>query len=205
METEQGKWVSKNIEKDGKQMDNKEKILEATIKVFNRKGLKFTMDDIASELSMSKKTIYTVFRDKESMFFAMVDYCFDKIKESEDEILSDDSLSTVEKIRGVLAVLPSGYKDVDFRQLYTLKDKYPNTYSRVEERLETGWEKTIALINQGIEEGSIRPVNVNLLKSMLEATIEQFFQRDILIRNQISYAEALEEVVNILVDGIVKR
>lgn len=205
METEQDKWVSENIEKDGKQMDNKEKILEATIKVFNRKGLKFTMDDIASELSMSKKTIYTVFRDKESMFFAMVDYCFDKIKESEDEILSDDSLSTVEKIRGVLAVLPSGYKDVDFRQLYTLKDKYPNTYSRVEERLETGWEKTIALINQGIEEGSIRPVNVNLLKSMLEATIEQFFQRDILIRNQISYAEALEEVVNILVDGIVKR
>lgn len=205
METEQDKWVSENIEKDGKQMDNKEKILEATIKVFNRKGLKFTMDDIASELSMSKKTIYTVFRDKESMFFAMVDYCFDKIKESENEILNDDSLSTVEKIRGVLAVLPSGYKDVDFRQLYTLKDKYPNTYSRVEERLETGWEKTIALINQGIEEGSIRPVNVNLLKSMLEATIEQFFQRDILIRNQISYAEALEEVVNILVDGIVKR
>lgn len=205
METKQNKWVSKNIEKDGKQMNNKEKILEATIKVFNRKGLKFTMDDIASELSMSKKTIYTVFRDKESMFFAMVDYCFDKIKESENEILSDDSLSTVEKIRGVLAVLPSGYKDVDFRQLYTLKDKYPNTYSRVEERLETGWEKTIALINQGIEEGSIRPVNVNLLKSMLEATIEQFFQRDILIRNQISYAEALEEVVNILVDGIVKR
>lgn len=205
METKQNKWVSKNIEKDGKQMNNKEKILEATIKVFNRKGLKFTMDDIASELSMSKKTIYAVFRDKESMFFAMVDYCFDKIKESESEILSDDSLSTVEKIRGVLAVLPSGYKDVDFRQLYTLKDKYPNTYSRVEERLETGWEKTIALINQGIEEGSIRPVNVNLLKSMLEATIEQFFQRDILIRNQISYAEALEEVVNILVDGIVKR
>ena len=205
METKQNKWVSKNIEKDGKQMNNKEKILEATIKVFNRKGLKFTMDDIASELSMSKKTIYTVFRDKESMFFAMVDYCFDKIKESESEILSDDSLSTVEKIRGVLAVLPSGYKDVDFRQLYTLKDKYPNTYSRVEERLETGWGKTIALINQGIEEGSIRPVNVNLLKSMLEATIEQFFQRDILIRNQISYAEALEEVVNILVDGIVKR
>ena len=53
-------------------MDNKEKILEATIKVFNRKGLKFTMDDIASELSMSKKTIYTVFRDKESLFYQMV-------------------------------------------------------------------------------------------------------------------------------------
>ena len=40
---------------------------------------------------------------------------------------------------------------------------------------------------------------------MMEATIEQFFQRDILIANQISYQEALDEVVNILVDGIVSR
>ena len=45
-------------------MDNKERILEATMKVFNKKGLKFTMDDIAEELSMSKKTIYTVFDNK---------------------------------------------------------------------------------------------------------------------------------------------
>ena len=34
--------------------------------------------------------------------------------------------------------------------------------------------------------------------------LEQFFQRDILITNQISYNEALEEVVNILVDGITR-
>lgn len=186
-------------------MDNKEKILEATIKVFNRKGLKFTMDDIASELSMSKKTIYTVFKDKETMFYQMVDYCFDKIKESEIDIINDDSLSTIEKIRGVLSVLPAGYKDVDFRQLYWLKDKYPKIYLKVEERLETGWESTMALINQGMEEGCVRPININLLKVMLEATIEQFFQRDILIRNQISYSDALDEVVGILVDGIAAK
>lgn len=185
--------------------DNKEKILEATIKVFNEKGLKFTMDDIASELSMSKKTIYTVFKDKETMFFQMVDYCFDNIKESEDKVLKDDSLSTVEKIRGILCVMPDGYKDIDFRQLYLLKDKYPKIYLKVEQRLETGWESTINLINQGIEEGVIRPVKIQVLKTMMEATIEQFFQRDILIANKISYAQALEEVVNILVDGIIAK
>ena len=73
----------------------KEKIIEATIRVFNQKGLKFTMDDIAKELSMSKKTIYTVFEDKESLLFEMVDYCFDKIKESEDAVLSDETLSKI--------------------------------------------------------------------------------------------------------------
>lgn len=183
----------------------REKILEATIRVFNRKGLKLTMDDLASELSMSKKTIYLVFRDKETLFGQMVDYCFDKIKESEAAVLRDETLSTVEKVHKILGVMPEGYRDVDFRQLYTLKDKYPVIYHKVEERLESGWEGTIALISQGVREGVIRPVNVQILKTMLEATIEQFFQRDILIASQISYWDALDEVVEIIVNGITAR
>ncbi len=182
--------------------DSKERILEATIKVFNKKGLKFTMDDIATELSISKKTIYKVFKDKETMFYDMVDYCFDAIKESEAEVVEDTTISTVEKVRRILSVLPEGYKSIDFRQLYELKAKYPKTYLRVEERLESGWENTIALIQQGIEEGEIRPVNVSILKTMIEATVEQFFQRDVLIVNEITYTDALEELVNIIVDGI---
>ena len=82
--------------------ENSDKILEATIKVFNQKGLKFTMDDIATELGMSKKTIYATFRDKESMFLGMVDYCFDRIKIQKQLVLEDETLSTVEKIRKVL-------------------------------------------------------------------------------------------------------
>lgn len=188
-----------------KTSDVKEKIIETTMRIFNKKGLKFTMDDIAVELSMSKKTIYTVFRDKESLFFQMVDYCFDRIKESESQILSDETMPTVEKIRNILGVLPDSYRDIDFRNLYQLKDKYPKIYKRVEERLETGWENTIALINQGMEEGVIRPVNVFVIKTMLEATIEQFIKRDVLITNQIAYGEALQETVNIIVDGIAAK
>jgi AcrR family transcriptional regulator len=183
----------------------KERILDAAIKVFNEKGLKFTMDDIARELSISKKTIYTVFRDKETLFFEMVDYCFDKIKESENAIVSDPTLGTVEKIRQILGVLPEGYRDIDFRQLYSLKTKYPKIYNKVEERLETGWENTFFLINRGIEEGSVRPIQIPILKTMFEATLEQFFQRDILISNQISYQEALNQVVEILIDGIMVK
>lgn len=180
----------------------REDILEATIKVFNRKGLKFTMDDIAGELSISKKTIYKVFEDKESMFFCMVDYCFDKINEQKNIVLGDTTLSTVEKIRGVLSVLPDGYREVDFGKLYVLKEKFPKIYEKVEQRLESGWEGVLELVDQGISEGVIRPVNTYILKTMMEATLEQFFQRDVLVTNNIAYNDALNEVVNILVDGI---
>lgn len=183
-------------------MDNKERILEATISVFNKKGLKFTMDDIASELSMSKKTIYTVFRDKESLFFSMVDYCFGKIADDKDAVLHDDSLSTVEKLRKVLCVLPEGYKEIDISKLYLLKDKYPKTYFKVQERLENGWEGILLLIEKGIAEGTIRPIKPIIVKSMMEATIEHFFQRDILVANGVSYNDALEEMVEIFINGI---
>ena len=184
------------------EIDAREKILGATLQMFNEKGLKFTMDDIAYSLSMSKKTIYQVFRDKETLFYDMVDYCFDSIKESERKVVNDDSLDTVGKIRNILGVLPDSYRDIDFRQLYLLKDKYPRCYQKMEERLESGWETTIELMERGMQEGVIRPVNIQVFKTMLEATLEQFFQRDVLIRNKISYSKALDEVVNILVNGI---
>jgi AcrR family transcriptional regulator len=183
-------------------MELRETILEGTLKAFNQNGLKFTMDDVAKALGMSKKTIYTVFRDKESLFLAMVDYLFDSIKASEQELLLDDSLTTLEKAEQILGVIPEGYKDVDFRQLYMLKEKYPKIYEQVERRLETGWETTIMILEQGMEEGVIRPVKIPIVKMMLEASLEQFFQRDVLIRNKISYLEALDEVVSILIHGI---
>lgn len=183
-------------------MNNKEKILQATIQAFNQKGLKFTMDDIASILAMSKKTIYTIFKDKNTLFMEMVDYLFDTIKESESEIIEDNTLSTIEKIRRILGVMPESYKDIDLRQLYMLKDKFPEIYRHVEERLENGWETTIKLLEQGIEEEVIRPVNVLMFKMMMEASIEQFFQRDILIRAGMTYTQGLDEIVGILLDGV---
>ena len=180
-------------------------ILDATLRVFDRKGLKFTMDDLAKELSISKKTIYTVYDDKEALFLAMVDYIFDSIKESEQMILTDPALGTIEKLHRILGVLPEGYQNIDLRKLYSLRDKYPKIYHKVELRLETGWEPTIQLIEMGMAEGSIRPVPICLVKMMLEASIEQFFQRDILAQNHLTYVDALNEVVTILMYGITQR
>lgn len=187
----------------GENLELQEQILEETLKIFNKKGLKFTMDDIARNLGISKKTIYTVFRTKEQLFLTMVDYIFDGIKISEQQVMDNEKLTVVEKIRKIFKVMPETYSEIDFRQLYQLKEKYPKIYKKVEKRLETGWENTIALLEQGMEQGVIRKIHIPIVKMMLESTLEQFFQRDILVKNQISYQEALDEVVDILMEGIV--
>lgn len=176
-------------------------VTESGIRVFKKLGVRFTMDDVAADSHMSKKTIYRAFRDKDELCAAMADYLFDGVKEAERMVLESD-LPTVEKLRTLLGALPESYNELDFTQLHLLKDKYPELYKIVEKRLETGWETTIALIDRGIEEGVIRPIPVPLIKLMFESSIEKFFQKDVLLMNGIGYTEALEQVVSVIMDGI---
>ena len=93
-----------------------EKILKGTIQVFNKKGLKLTMDDVADELKISKKTIYKEFNDKDELFFATIDYGFAAVKKKEAEILSDDSLDLVDKIvigRRIIDAMTGTWVDMD--------------------------------------------------------------------------------------------
>ena len=119
--------------------------------------------------------------------------------------MENDSLSTVEKLYYLLGAMPEKYRDIDFNRLYCLQDKYPRIYNHVQQRLESGWEATIGLIEQGMEEGVIREVSIPVFKIMMQATIEQFFQRNVLSESGIRYGEALAEVVRILVFGIARR
>ncbi|MBQ9273027.1 MAG: helix-turn-helix transcriptional regulator, partial [Mogibacterium sp.] len=53
------------------------RILDEAARLFDKKGIKFTMDDLARSLGMSKKTIYTVFEDKRSIMTETIDRFFD--------------------------------------------------------------------------------------------------------------------------------
>lgn len=69
-------------------------ILAATVTLYNRSGLGFTMDDLAKELHRSKKTIYRIFPDRIALMDAVVDYVFDSIGESKRSAAGDGSRSS---------------------------------------------------------------------------------------------------------------
>ena len=178
------------------------RILEAAIPLFNDRGLKFTMDELAAALGMSKKTIYAAFPSKEKMLEEMVDYVFDFIGRDKAAILGDDTLPYLEKLRRVLTTLTDKYESIDLRRLYDLESRYGAVYAKVARRLETGWEGTTALLEQGIRRGVLRPFPIPIFKLMMETTLQQFFRNDVLLRSGISYQEALGQVVDILLRGI---
>lgn len=180
----------------------KGKIMDATIFEFNENGAKFKMDDVARNLNISKKTIYAVFKDKETLLLEAVDHCFTAIKEAEEEIVAREDLDIVEKLKRVLIVLPDRYANLDFRKIYMMKERYPKIYAKIAARIENGWELTIQLLEQGIAQGKIKNISIPVLKLMVEATIEQFISRTTLIDSNIPYEKALEQMIGIIMEGI---
>ena len=178
-------------------------IIDATITLFNEKGLKLTMDDIAGSLAISKKTIYKHYDSKEEIFDQIVDYIFDDIKKKEQEILDEEGLELEVRVRRLLAAFPERFTEIDFTKLGDLKAKYPKIYKKLTKRLDSGWEPTMALLEQGKEEGIYRKdANFTIFKVMMDASVARFFETDTLKKSKISYIEALNQVVDILLTGI---
>jgi len=180
------------------------RIIEGGMEVFLEKGPKFTMDDLAKHIGMSKKTIYVVFRDKEALLINMVDYVFDAIKVDEERVLNDESLDTMGRLKGILAAMPDNFAGIDFAQVYSQQDRFPAAYKRMVERLESGWEVTLSVLQQGIDEGIFRPVNMTVFQMVYEASIERFLNGVELEQNNVDYRDALLELVDIMIMGIRK-
>ena len=179
-------------------MELRTQILDAAAQLFQAEGLSFTMQQVAAALHISKKTIYTVYSDKEALLIDMVDMLFEKIHRRKAE-LAALPLPLEERLRAVIIALPEEYAALDFRQLDALEEKYPAVAARVRRHLETGWEPTMALLEQGIAEKRIRPVNLTVLRRVLTAAFQQLLSG---ANGGSSYAAELDDMMDILMNGI---
>ena len=67
-------------------MELRQQILDAAAQLFQAEGVNFTMQQVAAALHISKKTIYTVYSDKEALLLDMVDMLFEKIHRRKAEL-----------------------------------------------------------------------------------------------------------------------
>lgn len=178
-------------------------IIEAALDEFNEKGIKFTMDSIAKRLGISKKTIYTVFKDKHDLMEQTVEYGFAAIKESEQKLYQDNSIELTEKIKKILIVMPDRFRTIDFTKVYTLRENYEDIFNKIIEHVNTGWDITIELMNEAVDKGVYRPFNIEVFKGLFEAGIMKFLGDDILSKTGTAYGEALKDMVDIMINGIV--
>lgn len=181
-------------------MELKRRVIDTATVLFQREGLKFTMQEVAGALHISKKTIYTVYPSKEALLLDMVDDLFADIhRVKRERMLTPGPIE--DRIRAVIVALPEQYRALDFRMLDALDEKYPAAGQRVRQHLETNWEPTIALLEAGIAQGRIRPVPIPVLRQMITSSIEGFLSS----QGSGSYADTLEAMIDIIMNGIKRR
>ena len=111
----------------------RERIMDAALIEFSDKGIKFTMDDVAKRIRISKKTIYNFFKNKEVLLLETIDFGFAEVQKQKKEIVNDKDMDIIDKIKNVLIAIPEKYKGFDWRLIYQISEKYPDAYEKIEE------------------------------------------------------------------------
>ena len=182
-------------------MELQEQIRETATELFRIKGLKFTMEDVAREMHVAKKTIYKLYASKEELLVDLVTSGFMQIQACKQRIL-DSQLPMEEKIARVLIEMPENFKTLDFRQLSGIEGKYPSVWKAISKNLDSEWEPIYELLNKGKKEGKVKDICLPVLKQIVTSSIDNFLYTDELKRNGMTYQEALQNMVEILMKGV---
>ncbi len=135
----------------------REKILHTATDLFLNLGFKsVTMDDIAEKLAISKKTIYTYFKNKTELVKASVYYVFESISNGIDQICSLDN-NPIEEIFIIKEFVLENLKNEKSSPLFQLKKYYPKLHQElIKKQFEIMQSCVEQNISKGIESGIFR-------------------------------------------------
>ena len=161
-------------------------IVPRALGYFLQYGFKtFTMDDLAHNLGISKKTLYEQFASKQILVDACLDYALEmSCKRTELFLVGEGSV--IENIFMRQKEIKNFFNMKSWRPLWELKRYFPKTY----ERMDVAFAKSDALfidqlIEKGLKEGFFREnINIKFYKQFytqvqrLRSFEEAFDERD---------------------------
>ena len=92
-----------------------------------------TMDDLASELGMSKKTLYLHFPSKDELMSAVIDQLGEEIRADAEALLANRQLGFAEKLRGFAEGMAERMSRLHPRAIRDLQRFAPELHQRVVE------------------------------------------------------------------------
>ena len=128
-----------------------DKIIKTATEMFLKLGFKsVTMDDIACEMCISKKTIYKYFSNKESLIEEGTEIIHQNIHCTIDKIISKN-YNAIEENFEIVKMMRDTFKTYEASPVYQLKKHYPEIYQKlIANELEDCTDLFTQNINKGI-------------------------------------------------------
>ena len=183
--------------------NDKEKILKTASDVFFTRGFyKIPVDDVASILKMSKKTIYKHFPTKEDLV-REVAYLFIKTHSNNISNIINNEYNAVEKLFYIFKYLGNMLINISEKWFSDIHSQAPEIWTEIEVFRSRFMAHNISrIIEQGKKEKFIvnHPslVMINIFISSIRGIINPSF----ILNNKIPAFKALESTLDILMNGI---
>ncbi|WP_229214086.1 TetR/AcrR family transcriptional regulator [Dyadobacter flavalbus] len=164
----------------------KERILKSALNLFWRYGIKsVTMDDIARDLGISKRTIYQHFSDKEAILAQVIE---EEITSQKCEMQKLDELAAnpIEQIIYASGQMRDALANMNPTLLYDLKKYYPKAWNLFQSYKKEHLIKNIQdNLKEGIKQGFYRPdIDVEVFSLLrIEQTVMAFDPTIFPVRN----------------------
>lgn len=128
----------------------KDKIIRKATDMFLKLGFKsVTMDDIAGEMCISKKTIYKYFSNKEKLIEEGTEIVHQNIHRLMEEVIAQDHNAIAENFQ-MREMFKEMFKSFDQSPAYQLKKHYPEIYEKM---MANEIEDCSHMFRQNIEKG----------------------------------------------------
>jgi AcrR family transcriptional regulator len=163
-----------------------------------------TMDDLAGELGMSKKTLYAHFPGKEALISHMMEAKITEIRNGMRGLVEDESVPVMERAHRMMAFIVRQMSEVSPAFLRDLERHHPALYARMEsvraEILPQVWRK---LLTDGAAEGLIRPeLDPAFVSELMLTAARGLLHPASLDRLQLPPHEVIDRVLTVLFNGI---
>ena len=165
----------------------KEDIVKRALNDFMQYGFKtFTMDDLASTMGMSKKTLYEHFPSKQDLVDACLDYALEMSCTNVTTFVQGEG-SVIENVYRNQKKVKEIFNINSDRPIWELQKYYPKTYKRmevefaksdarfVEKLLQKGWEEGLFRKDINVDFYKKFYINVQRLRSITNVFPEQEF------------------------------
>ncbi|MET3290806.1 UNVERIFIED_CONTAM: AcrR family transcriptional regulator [Brevibacillus sp. OAP136] len=182
----------------------KERVLAFARQEIHRTGYRFTMNELAKQLGMSTKTIYEWYPSKDALIDDIVQCAIDELKIKEAELAADVTLHPLQKLKKALVLIPQDFQLFDLRRLNELQRYYPEIWKKVDQLITEQWDGVLRIINEGISTGTMRPFHSDLFIELYIGGLYRLMEQSSKGKMNKTLGEALDEMVDILLNGIVK-
>lgn len=182
----------------------RETIIQEAMRQILKLGLKkFTVEDIAKELGVSKKTIYKYFSTKNEIISAVVEFVLEKEKIYTQGVMEMEG-SSITKMDALLFFHAGD--NVPAWVVDDLRRYYPKEYQKREAIQLMKKECFNRLLLEGVQAGVIRKdCNQGILNIMVRQTIDAILDGEFLRSQDLTLTQAIRQLKEIVLYGIVTR